>query len=99
MAGKRWDLVFNIAEGLHGMGREAQVPSILDLYQIPYTFQIPGMSLSLHKAMAKRVIRDAGLSTGQFFPAAVPEDVFRVPFDPPYFVKAPGPGYGHGNHQ
>ncbi len=97
VAGKRWDLVFNIAEGLHGMGREAQVPSILDLYQIPYTFSDPlGMSLSLHKAMAKRVIRDAGLSTGQFFPAAVPEDVFRVPFDPPYFVKALAQGTGMG---
>ncbi|HNT41095.1 MAG TPA: hypothetical protein PKN78_02545, partial [Tenuifilaceae bacterium] len=22
--GKRWDMVFNIAEGLHGIGREAQ---------------------------------------------------------------------------
>ncbi len=97
VAGKRWDLVFNIAEGLHGMGREAQVPSILDLYQIPYTFSDPlGMSLSLHKAMAKRVIRDAGLSTGQFFPAAVPEDVFRVPFDPPYFVKPLAQGTGMG---
>ena len=25
-AGDRWDLVFNIAEGLNGIGREAQVP-------------------------------------------------------------------------
>ena len=40
-AGDRWDLVFNIAEGLHGLGREAQVPAILDLYQIPYTFSDP----------------------------------------------------------
>ncbi|MFN2437486.1 MAG: D-alanine--D-alanine ligase, partial [Desulfotignum sp.] len=47
--GERWDLVFNIAEGLHGMGREAQVPAILELYQIPYTFSDPlVMSLSLH---------------------------------------------------
>src|SRR4051794_2599281 len=28
-AGDRWDLVFNICEGLHGLGREAQVPAIL----------------------------------------------------------------------
>jgi D-alanine-D-alanine ligase len=95
--GARWDLVFNIAEGLHGMGREAQVPAILDLYQIPYTFSDPlVMSLTLHKAMTKRVIRDAGLSTGQFFMAAPPRDAGRVPFDPPYFVKPVAQGTGMG---
>ena len=40
-AGERWDLVFNIAEGLHGFGREAQVPALLDAYEIPYTFSDP----------------------------------------------------------
>ncbi len=30
VAGERWDLVFNICEGLHGIGREAQVPALLD---------------------------------------------------------------------
>jgi D-alanine-D-alanine ligase len=95
--GERWDLVFNIAEGLHGMGREAQVPAILDLYQVPYTFSDPlVMSLTLHKAMTKRVIRDAGLSTGRFFLAAAPADAGRVPFDPPYFVKPVAQGTGMG---
>lgn len=95
--GERWDLVFNIAEGLHGMGREAQVPAILDLYQIPYTFSDPlVMSLTLHKAMTKRVIRDAKLSTGQFFLAAAPEDAGRVHFDPPYFAKPVAQGTGMG---
>ena len=32
MAGQRWDLVFNIAEGIAGFGREAQVPALLDVY-------------------------------------------------------------------
>ncbi|EMS79710.1 D-alanine--D-alanine ligase family protein [Desulfotignum phosphitoxidans] len=97
VAGDRWDLVFNIAEGLHGMGREAQVPAILDLYQIPYTFSDPlVMSLTLHKALTKRVIRDAGLSTGRFFLAPTSEDAGRVPFDPPYFVKPVAQGTGMG---
>ncbi len=30
--GDRWPLVFNIAEGLRGFGREAQVPAILDAF-------------------------------------------------------------------
>jgi len=35
-AGKRWDLVFTIAEGLYGRCREAQVPALLEMYGIPY---------------------------------------------------------------
>src|SRR5512137_1796406 len=41
VAGKRWDLVFNIAEGMTGFGREAQVPALLDAYGVPYTFSDP----------------------------------------------------------
>ena len=41
--GDRWDLVFNICEGLHGRAREAQVPAILDVYEIPYTFADPAV--------------------------------------------------------
>ena len=36
-SGNRWDLVFNVAEGLRGFGREAQVPALLEAYDIPYT--------------------------------------------------------------
>jgi D-alanine-D-alanine ligase len=49
--GDRWELVFNIAEGLYGYGREAQVPAILDVYGITYTFADPlAASVCLHKA-------------------------------------------------
>ena len=59
VAGNRWDLVFNIAEGLRGFGREAQVPALLDAWEIPYTFSDPlVLSLTLHKGLTKRVIRD-----------------------------------------
>ncbi len=52
--GDRWDLVFNIAEGLHGYGREAQVPAILDVYGIAYTFADPlAASVCLHKGWTK----------------------------------------------
>ena len=57
----RWDLVFNICEGLHGLAREAQVPAILDVYEIPYTFSDPlVMALCLHKGLTKMVIEQAG---------------------------------------
>ncbi len=95
--GERWDLVFNIAEGLHGIGREAQVPAILDLYEIPYTFSDPlVMSLCLHKGMTKQIIRGAGLATADFVVAQSPEDASRVCFSPPFFVKPVAEGTGMG---
>jgi D-alanine-D-alanine ligase len=67
VAGDRWDLVFNICEGLRGLGREAQVPAILDLYEIPYTFSDAlVMAVSLHKGMTKAVLRDAGIPTPRY---------------------------------
>jgi D-alanine-D-alanine ligase len=97
MAGKRWDLVFNIAEGMHGIGREALVPALLDLYRIPYTFSDPlVMSLTLHKGMTKRVIRDAGIATADFLVVDRAGDAAAVVFDPPYFVKPVAEGTGKG---
>jgi len=95
--GERWDLVFNIAEGLHGVGREAQVPAILDLYEIPYTFSDPlVMSLCLHKGMTKQIIRDAGLVTADFVVAHSLADADLVRFAPPFFVKPVAEGTGMG---
>jgi D-alanine-D-alanine ligase len=96
-AGDRWDLVFNITEGLHGVAREAQVPAILDLYQIPYTFSDPLVSaLTLHKGMAKRVVRDAGLPTPDFALVESPEDVAAVALPLPLFAKPVAEGTGKG---
>jgi D-alanine-D-alanine ligase len=96
-AGDRWDLVFNIAEGLHGIGREAQVPAILEVFDIPYTFSDPlVMSLTLHKAMTKRIIRDAGLATTDFYLLESVTDAGNIHFDPPWFIKPVSEGTGKG---
>lgn len=96
-AGDRWDLVFNIAEGMYGIGREAQVPAILDVYTIPYTFSDPlVMALTLHKGMTKHVLRDAGVATSPFAVVAGPQDVRHVDFAPPYFIKPVAEGTGKG---
>ena len=95
--GDRWDLVFNISEGLFGIGREAQVPAILDLYQIPYTFSDPlVMALSLHKGMAKAVIRDAGIPTPDFAVIERLDDLDRVRLPYPVFAKPVAEGTGKG---
>jgi D-alanine-D-alanine ligase len=36
--GERWDLVFNIAEGMYGFGREALIPALLEAHHIPCVF-------------------------------------------------------------
>jgi D-alanine-D-alanine ligase len=86
--GARWDLVFNIAEGLRGFGRESQVPALLEAYEIPYTFSDPMvLALTLHKGMAKRVIRDLGLPTPDFHIVETLEDLAGCTLAFPVFVK------------
>ena len=95
--GDRWDLVFNIAEGLRGIGREAQVPALLDAYDIPYTFSDPlVLSLTLHKGMAKRVLRDLGIPTADFAEINSEADIEKVALPYPLFAKPIAEGTGKG---
>jgi D-alanine-D-alanine ligase len=95
--GERWDLVFNIAEGLNGVGREAQVPSLLDAYGIAYTFSDPMiMGLTLHKGMTKRVVRDCGVPTPDFAVIETAADIDRVGLPYPLFAKPVAEGTGKG---
>jgi D-alanine-D-alanine ligase len=97
VAGEKWDLVFNIAEGLRGFGREAQVPALLEAYDIPYVFSDPlVLSLALHKGMTKRVIRDLGIPTPDFTVVESPEEIERVALPFPLFAKPIAEGTGKG---
>ncbi|RKH08421.1 ATP-grasp domain-containing protein [Corallococcus sp. CA053C] len=61
------DIVFNIAEGFKGRNRESQVPAMLELLDIPYTGSDPAtLSLALDKALAKKIVRQAGILTPNF---------------------------------
>lgn len=95
--GDRWDIVFNIAEGLRGFGREASVPALLEAYGIPYTFSDPlVLSLTLHKGMTKRVIRDLGIPTPDFHVVETEADIAAVDLTYPLFVKPVAEGTGKG---
>ncbi|WP_394843067.1 ATP-grasp domain-containing protein [Pendulispora brunnea] len=53
----RVDLVFNIAEGISGRNREAQVPNLCELLNVPYTgSDAATLSICLDKALAKRML-------------------------------------------
>lgn len=95
--GERWDLVFNICEGLGGLGREAQVPAILEVYGIPYTFSDAlVMALSLHKGFTKTVVAAAGVPVPRQAIVERTRDVELVSLPYPLFVKPVAEGTGKG---
>ena len=97
MKGERWDLVFNIAEGVSGFGREAQVPALLDAYDIPYTFSGPMvLAVTLHKGMTKHIIRDMKIPTPDFFLVRKPSDIDEIDLPLPLFVKPVAEGSSKG---
>jgi len=96
-SGKRWDLVFNIAEGLHGVSREAQVPALLDAYEIPYTFSHPlTLCAALNKPTAKRLARGHGIRTADFCVIENPEDISGINIPYPLFCKPANEGSSKG---
>lgn len=96
-AGKRWDMVFNIAEGLYGDGRESVVPAILDQYRIPYVFSGPViMGVSLNKHMAKLIVESAGVPVSPGYIITNPAQISSCPLEYPLFVKPVSEGTGKG---
>jgi D-alanine-D-alanine ligase len=97
VAGRRWDAVFNICEGLKGVSREAQVPALLEAFDVPYMFSDPlTLALALDKAMAKRVVRDAGVPTADFALIENESDIAKVTLAFPLFLKPVAEGSGKG---
>ncbi|MBU0732451.1 D-alanine--D-alanine ligase [Patescibacteria group bacterium] len=92
------DLVFNIAEGMHGLDREAQIPAMLEMLEIPYTGPSPlGYALGLHKAKAKEVLLAHKIPTPRWFTARAAAEIRpdNVDFFPA-IVKPLGEGSSKG---
>lgn len=95
--GDRWDLVFNICEGMHGVSRESQVPALLDLYQIPYTFADPlVMSVCLHKQTTKTLVSAAGVPTPKSLVVQHLSDLDSLFLKFPVFAKPIAQGTSKG---
>ena len=95
--GNRWDLVFNICEGMFGFAREAQVPAILEAYEIPYTFaDALCMSICLHKALTKSVLTAAGLPTPKSHLIETVSQISEVNLKLPLFAKPVAQGTSKG---
>lgn len=96
-AGARWDLVFNIAEGVSGRSREAQIPCLLEAFDIPYTMSDPLVcAVTLDKAVAKRILKAEGLNTAGFHVVHSEADITHVNLPFPLFAKPIAEGTGKG---
>src|SRR2546423_4781389 len=63
----RPDIIFNIAEGFHGVNREAHVPAICEFLGIPYSGSDPfTLTLCLDKARTKETLTFHGIPTPKF---------------------------------
>jgi len=61
------DILFNIAEGTRGRGREAQVPAIANIFGIPFTgSDETTLCLSLDKALTKRFLSTFRIKTPRY---------------------------------
>jgi D-alanine-D-alanine ligase len=93
----RPDICFNIAEGMRGDGREAHIPAILEMYNIPYTAsRVVANAISLEKTLTKRLWRDAGLPVGPFQEFYSGDESLHRGFRFPLFVKPVREGTGMG---
>ncbi len=91
------DICFNIAEGMGGDSREAQVPALLEMLHVPYTAsRVLANAVALDKTMTKRVWRDMGLPTASFQEFAVGDEPLSPHLTFPLFVKPAREGTGMG---
>jgi D-alanine-D-alanine ligase len=84
------DIVFNIAEGFHGVNRESHVPAICEFYGIPYSGSDPfTLTLCLDTARTKETLTFHGIPTPRFAVVERVEDLGAVTGELafPLFVK------------
>jgi D-alanine-D-alanine ligase len=93
----RVDLVFNIAEGLTGLNREAQVPALCEMMGIEYTGSDAAcMALTLNKATAKRLVAQDGILTPAFAVLYTGKEKLPKGFSFPAIVKPIAEGSSKG---
>jgi D-alanine-D-alanine ligase len=90
------DVVFNIAEGLKGRGREAQVPALCELLGVPYSgSDATTLSICLDKGLTKQILRAAGIDTADWQLMTTGREKLR-PLRYPVIVKPNAEGTSKG---
>ncbi|MBI1803559.1 MAG: ATP-grasp domain-containing protein [Ignavibacteria bacterium] len=85
---ERPDIVFNIAEGLYGVSREAHMPAILEMLHIPYTGSDPlALAVCLDKSRAKEILSYHHIPTPKFSVITTPTEIESASIGFPAIVK------------
>lgn len=93
----RPDIVFNIAEGMNGISREAQVPAMLDMLNIPYTGSDPlTLATCLDKARTKEILTYYNIKNPRFITASSLSDLENFSLRFPVMIKPVGEGSSKG---
>jgi len=91
------DIVFNIAEGFNGISREAQIPAILDMLQIPYSgSDTLTLSTCLDKARTKEILTYHKIPNARFILVDRIEQTKNLSFSYPLIVKPVAEGSSKG---
>jgi len=89
------DIVFNIAEGRGSCrSREAQVPSILEMLNIPYTGSDPQcLTICLDKPVTKKLVAADGINTPRWLVIANDQELFQLSWEEFPFPAIIKPAY------
>ena len=91
------DIVFNIAEGIHGQSRESQIPAMLDMLQIPYTgSDALTLGICLNKARTKEILSYYKIPTPDFKVIKTYSPISNHSFKFPLIVKPVSEGSSKG---
>lgn len=91
-----FDFAFNIAEGIRGEAREAQIPAMLEMLGIPYSGSgVTTLAITLDKRRTKEVLLANGIRTPRF-QLLRRADELRPDLDFPLFLKPNGEGSSRG---
>jgi D-alanine-D-alanine ligase len=93
----RPDIVFNIAEGFNGVSREAQIPAILDMLQLPYTGSDPlTLAICLDKARTKEILSYHQIPNAKFLIAENLSELENINLKFPLIAKPVSEGSSKG---
>jgi len=91
------DLIFNIAEGVEGRNREAQVPALCELLGIPYTGSDSAtLAIALDKALCKKVLMQHDILTPKFQVMETGRERLSTDLEFPLIVKPNAEGSSKG---
>ena len=91
------DIVFNIAEGMNGSSRESQIPSMLDMLNIPYLgSDALTLGICLDKARTKEILSYYKIPNAKFLVVDKYQPLSNHSFEFPLIVKPVSEGSSKG---